>query len=180
MSVCLTYSSPPIINKLIPGYLRSDPFLQIFSDFDGFVPIWEGNGRTSVHPTDRPTASQPSSAVLTVPIDCDPNLWDAFVNSNMWDSRVPQGDTSSEAPFLLEYYVQIASTTVVVRDGASEFNLVVLIVHKLIVSYLHLRHFGQVILSTPGFLSIRRRSHVPHACHSLRRRLPHVQPRSST
>ncbi|WWC63881.1 uncharacterized protein I303_106486 [Kwoniella dejecticola CBS 10117] len=107
-------------------------FLQAFTDVASVLPIPDLSfpnidtipGGNPANPANVPAElpSTWSTALLSVPLDCDPALWASFVDSSLWESR-PSSTSTNDRP-LLEHFTRFASTTVVVvdsQDSASKF-----------------------------------------------------------
>lgn len=104
----------------------SDALLRAFFGTESFMPIpyvyplttgpmaLEGPSESAQEDT------APSAALLSVPLDCDSALWSAFVESSLWNSRPV---SVGEDGHLMEYFMRIAATTVVVRNAPSGWAL---------------------------------------------------------
>ncbi|WVF69417.1 hypothetical protein IAT40_004194 [Kwoniella sp. CBS 6097] len=103
-----------------------DSFLRAFTDIDNVLRLpadLTAAPRQELPNTHAQSSSGPawSEGLLSVPVDCDPNLWASFVDSSLWNTRRP--DNEGEQP-LLQHFTQFASVSVVVRQGqnsASKF-----------------------------------------------------------
>lgn len=106
---------------------RSDEFLRSFLVADTFMPIPSVIPIPADQPTGQATDAAafsnmedtlPSAALLSVPLDCDSALWSSFVDSSLW---TPRPVNSGSNGHLMEYFTQIAATTVVVRNAPSKW-----------------------------------------------------------
>jgi hypothetical protein len=93
------------------------PSTEFADSFFGHLATWKGITPAIADSTTSPSANP--SLVLSVPIDCDAELWQSFVGSSLWDSREV---TTGEDAGLLEYFVSFASVTVVARSEGGELS----------------------------------------------------------
>lgn len=112
-----SYSATPGPTRLTASPLElittmpQPPSTDFADSFFGHLATWKGITPATANSTTSPSANP--SLVLSVPIDCDAELWQSFVGSSLWDSREV---TTGEDAGLLEYFVSFASVTVVARS----------------------------------------------------------------
>ncbi|OWZ44051.1 hypothetical protein C361_03389 [Cryptococcus neoformans Tu259-1] len=106
-------------------WMSDASFFKAFTDVASVLPLQNSKSNTSSlgYPSGHSAEHTDwTAALLSVPIDCGPDLWASFVDSSQWQSRL-LAVGQNEGP-LLEHFTRFASVTVVVRDGqnsASQF-----------------------------------------------------------
>nr|XP_018264253.1 uncharacterized protein I303_02418 [Kwoniella dejecticola CBS 10117]OBR86411.1 hypothetical protein I303_02418 [Kwoniella dejecticola CBS 10117] len=103
-------------NPLIPNpqqFMTTDPFIKALFGTDFILPIDLHSPNNTLEQT-HSNEYQPQGALISLPLDQSSSIWTSFAEGDNWMTREP--DEGEDEP-LLEYFMKIASTTVVVRGS---------------------------------------------------------------